>query len=350
MKYLKNLVAFDTQSSKSNLALIGFCQKVFKKNGYEVRVWGKGEKANLFAYKPAYGKRIVLAAHSDTVPPAVGWKSDPYTLIQKNDSLTGLGVSDMKTFIAIMLELSSTKPAQNLAFLLTYNEESDFEGASLVRRKIIGKSDTLIIGEPTEGKVYCESKGLAVYDLCFIGKGGHGSEPGKGVSSIMAAAQFICDLQKEFNSFKEDYGCNDFANPEPTLNIGLISGGEAKNIIPVKTNLSFELRTTMQDCELDFDKILNELMQKSPCKTRLKKSLSLPPFISSPGIKKIFGKRLIAKGPSYCTEANILSLLCPSTIICGPGNIEQAHKAEESITLQEIAQYREVLTRIINML
>lgn len=350
LDYLEQLVSIDTQSSLSNLALINYCQKIFETNGYEVRIWGNNGKANLFAYQPGYGQKIVLAAHSDTVPPASGWKGNPYQLRICGDTATGLGVSDMKTFIAIMLCFAASNMQKNLAFLLTYNEESDFEGAYSVTRKIVGKSDILIIGEPTENKVYCDAKGLLVYELTFIGKGGHGSEPDKGVSSIAAASKFICALEQLFPKIARQYQNDLFANPFSTINVGLISGGEAKNIIPEKTKVDFEVRTTAAQFEQEFDKLLDGISKKSPCKVQLKKSLVLPLFSASAKIRQKINQSLLAKGPSYCTEANILSKICPSTIIFGPGSIDQAHKADESISLVGAMNYQKSLTELINLL
>lgn len=350
LEILQKLIEFNTESSESNLPLIRYCQIIFKKAGYLTMIWGKGERANLFAYKPTYGGRVILSAHTDTVPPGNGWKSDPYKLIKQGDMLSGLGISDMKTFIAIMLELSTISDTSNLAFLLTYNEETDFEGALQVTRKVMGKSDYLIIGEPTENKIITNSKGLVVYDLKLTGIGGHGSEPDKGVSSILAAATFITRLEAEFTQLAVQFQDKSFKNPAPTLNIGLIKGGEAPNIIPEVTNISFEVRTTSKELEKGFEVLLNKLLGSLNCKFVLLKKLSLTPFIASDKIKNKLSEFKSDKGPSYCTEANILSQLCPNTIIFGPGSIDQAHKPDESISINEVIKYNELLTEVISVL
>lgn len=347
---LQNLIAFDTESSQSNLPLIGYCQTIFKQAGYLTMVWGKKDKANLFVYKPAYGGRVILSAHTDTVPKGDSWNSDPYKLIKQGDMLSGLGVSDMKTFIAIMLELATKSDKSNLAFLLTYNEETDFEGALQVTRKVMGKSDCLIIGEPTENLIITKSKGLVVHDLKLTGLGGHGSEPKRGISSILIASTFITQLSKEFNRIAVRFQDKSFKNPVPDLNIGLIKGGEAQNIIPVKTEIGFEIRTTSERFEKEFDILLDKLLDRSNCQYELQKTLSLSPFIGSDKIKNKISNFKNDKGSSYCTEANILSCLCPNTIIFGPGSIGQAHKPDESISVKEVTEYENILTEVLSVL
>ncbi|MFA7244299.1 MAG: M20/M25/M40 family metallo-hydrolase [Patescibacteria group bacterium] len=352
LEILKKLVEFDTRSENTNLPLIYYCQKKFEEYGFETRIWGKDNKANLFAFKPAYGSRIVLSAHTDTVPPGEGWNSDPFKLEQNEDSIIGLGIADMKIFIAIMLKLAQANLAKNLAFLLTYNEETDFEGAKLIDRKIIGKSDYLIIGEPTGGKIITNSKGLVAYELELTGKGGHGSEPENGVSSILDSSKFILELSKGFKEIQEKNKDDSFVNPLPTLNFGTISGGEAINSIPVGTNLSFEIRTTNAAVEKIFNELIKKTSKSLKSSVSFTKKISLNPFVSSGKVVKIIKKSglPVEKGPSYATEANILADICPNAVIFGPGEIKYAHKENEKISFKGIVKYKKDLTYLISVL
>ncbi len=347
---LQKLVSFNTQSNNSNLPLIDFCQKIFESSGYTIYKWGKGNKANLFAYKAIYGRKIILSAHSDTVPPVIGWQSDPFVLTQSKKSLTGLGVTDMKTFIAIMLEIAKNPDKQNLAFLLTFNEETDFAGAKLVDNKIIRKNDVIIIGEPTDNKFVLAAKGLSAYTVNFQGVAAHGSEPENGMSAIVDAAYFISILANNFNKIMEKYGDTSYQNQFPTLNFGTVCGGSAINIVAESAKIELEIRTTHDQTKKAFNSLMDNAIKSLKSKIAIKNNISVSPYISSLEVEYLSKIAPCQKGASYCTEANIYNKLCNNIIIFGPGQCEQAHKPNEFIEIKSVDEYLKYLTSLINML
>lgn len=349
---LEKLISFNTVSNQSNLELINFAKNYFLGLGYKTTVIGEGSHVNIFAYKDC-DKRIILSAHSDTVPPSDNWTKDPLSLTEDDGKYFGLGTVDMKSFIAIMFDLAKKyQHKNNLAFLLTFNEEVDFAGAELINEKIITPSDIVIIGEPTNCKAIFQTKGIASYKITFKGIGGHGSEPEKGISAIEQAAKFILIFKEKFMDISKTFSDDSFYNPLSSLNFGIINGGEALNKIAENTEVSFAIRTTKKSLVTDIDKLLYEIQKKSNIEIDIIKTLGCDIFKGSPRIKKLISDNMIPSQPgvSYATEATVYNKLTKNVVIFGPGDIKMAHKADEFIEIKQIEKYESMIHKFIENL
>ena len=345
-KILEKLVSFNTISDQSNLDLIEYVKKRLGRSGYNFIVQKFGNKANLFVFKNTTNPRIIFSSHTDTVPNSIEWRSNPFILTQKSNRYFGLGVSDMKTQVAISIGLlEKFKKLDNLAILLTFNEETDFAGAKKIDSGIIGKNDTIIIGEPTSGRAIFETKGLASFKIIFNCPGGHGSEPKNKMSAIIQCVDFIGKLSRKFDNFANHSRNNFFENPLPTINFGKIAGGDAPNKIAQKCELIFEVRYC-NDGQLDkIDSIIKTCIKS--LKTKLEILEIARPFKSSDFIKSKFSKTPCARGVSFATEASIFQDLCKNIIILGPGDLSQAHKPNESIDVKGITNYQWNIEEVI---
>jgi acetylornithine deacetylase len=349
---LSKLIGFNTVSSNSNLELIAFAKEKFSGLDYKIRVLKKGDKANLFAFKQS-SKRIILSAHTDTVPLSGQWPTNPLTLVKKGGKYTGLGVCDMKIFIAIMFDLAEKFSKQNnLAFLLTFDEESNLAGSKLVDSTLIKKDDIIIIGEPTDSDIILNTKGAIACRGKFIGKSGHGSDPNRGISAIEDVAKFIELFKKDFLVVSKKYDNPLFKIPKTTLNYGIISGGQAVNKIADEAELVFETRINSLNQLSDLKKIANTVSKQLRGKFQLAIELILEPFYASEKLRQLLEKTgsKIAPGVSFATEATIFHKLTDKIIIFGPGNIKQAHQTDEYILIKSVKNYEKRLSRLLNIL
>lgn len=346
---LKKLISFNTSADQSNLPLIYYVQKMLEKAGYNVNIFGPKENKNLFAYKKTLDSRIILATHSDTVLASDNWKSDPFRLSRIQEKFYGLGVCDVKGILAANLSLALASKQDNLAILISFNEETDFAGATLIDSKIIKSNDIVIVGEPTSNEAIFDAKGATAYKINFIGKSAHGSNPEKGNSAILALSKFVTGLITQFERMFSDKFSLKFENGNQTFNLGQISGGDAINKVAEKAKLTIEFRFTEKSYLKKFDELLNRLKGESKVKISIDKFIMIEPFSASEKIKQELSQIYLecALGVSYCCEANFYNKLTDNCFIFGPGSINQAHRKDECIKIQEINQYQNKLKRVI---
>jgi len=348
---LKKLVSFDTESRKSNLELIEFAKKKFGEQGYDVEILKFGNKANLFAKKGSEKSRIILAAHTDTVPASSDWETSPLKLAISEKYYRGLGVCDMKGFISIMFEVAKKiENKENVAFLLTFDEETDFSGAKKITKKMIRPTDTVIIGEPTNNRIIFDSKGVGAYKVLFKGIGAHGSNPGKGRSAIIDCAKFIYELTIQFKKLSKKFKNIDFENPNPTLNFGKISGGDAINKVADECILKLETRMMDSKYLKKFEKLMVSIAKDVGAKIEVEKTLTLNPFSASGSIRKKVVGIEASKGVSYACEASFYNQFSKNCVVFGPGKIEDAHAPDESIGIEEIDKYTKKVYNLISQI
>lgn len=348
-KILKQLISFDTSVDQSNLPLVEYVKKLLQDAGYLTETFGPKDKKNLFAFRMSENPRIILATHSDTVVASNNWQTDPLKLSKKQDKLYGLGVSDVKGILAANLDLALKSDQNNLALLISFNEETDFAGANLIGNEIIKSKDVVIVGEPTSNKAIFDAKGAAAYRISFIGKSAHGSQPERGNSAIMALSKFVNELADNFEEMFVTDGSTMFKNSNQTLNFGVISGGDAINKVAEKAELTLELRFADEKYLKKFDKLLNKLKRASKVRISIDNIMTIYPFSSSKKVREKLNKISVrsALGVSYCCEANVYAKLTDNIFIFGPGSINQAHKVNEFIKISEIQKYQKSLKKII---
>lgn len=373
---LQTLIGFDTTSFKSNLNLIKFIKNYLNK--YEIKselVYDDTKnKANLFAtIGPNSTGGIVLSGHTDVVP--VGnqkWDTDPFQLIEKDQKLYGRGASDMKSFIALVLsrvpKIIEKKLSKPIHLAFSYDEEIGCVGVhgllDLIEKKSI-KPEFCIVGEPTSMEVVIGHKGKHAYSVKVDGLSCHSGQAPFGVNAINYASKLIAYID-ELNKEKSINGPfdQDYEVPYTTLHTGLINGGTILNIVPNLCEFEFEIRNLATDDPLKLvnkikdytnQKLIND-MHKVSSKTGIhfNEKVNYPALDISADIepvKKI--KELLNnqkhKKVVYGTEGGLFkNRFDIPTIVCGPGSIDQAHKPNEYISIEQIKKCSNFLDNLIS--
>ncbi len=383
LDWLTRLIGFDTVSRHSNLALIEDVQAYCEQLGLAVDLTFNEakNKANLFVTVPA-GKNadqvnngLVLSGHTDVVPiDGQDWTSEPFTATIRGDKLYGRGACDMKGFIACALTLlpqavqlsNSGKLRRPLHLALSFDEEVGCLGAPLILADLKARGitpDYCIVGEPTNMAMVVAHKGIAVYRCRVHGKSAHSSLTMQGVNAISYASRLIgyVDTLAEEISGRDD---NDalFDVPYSTLSVGTIRGGTATNIVPNLCEFTFDYRNlphmTQDDILVPIQAKVAELsaqMQARAPETgiELVQEESVPAMTDNDSAEL---QALIAAltgdderhKVAYATEGGQFTNAGIPTIICGPGSIEQAHKADEYVALSEIERCDEFLQKLLD--
>jgi acetylornithine deacetylase len=372
IRILKNLVSFQTESGKSNLELINYCELELRKSGASSFKTFNNSKtqANLFSTIKGENSNdmgIVLSGHTDVVPAVHSeWTSDPYLVRVKDDKVYGRGTCDMKGFIACTLAIAplfaSSKLKKPIHFSYTFDEETGCLGAPLVLADLKKKKlnfSTCIIGEPTNMKVITAHKGYNEYKTHFTGLSGHASNPKNGVSAIEYAIEYsnkLIELKNELKNKKIEN--NLFSPPYSTLQIGKISGGIGANVIADKCSLEWEVRPVKKsDGDFitrsidDFSKnvLLPKIKNNNPNGNIKKEIIGEVVGFNEKRVSEAVNLVCNLTGDnskdtmSFGTEAGLFQNSGISTVICGPGSIEQAHTVDEYIAYDQIKKCLKML-------
>jgi len=365
LKILSDLIAFKTVSGEDNNSLINYCDEILKKLGATSFKTFDDEKkrVNLFATikskKPNGKKSVILSGHTDVVPVSKSWSTDPFKATIKGDKLFGRGSCDMKGFIACTLAYAPIYAKENLNrdihFSFTFDEETACQGAPLLIKELKnrGINDGIcIVGEPTNMKIIEAHKGCYEYTTYFEGLAGHGSAPEKGVNAVEYATRYISKLMDLREILKSKVPKNSvFDPPYTTIGIGGISGGIARNVIADKCRVDWEMRPVIKEDGEFVHNELNEFVNKELLPEM--KKIFPKSSIKKEIIGEIIGFNKVSKSEacefisnltgdnsrevvSFGTEAGLFQEIGISTVVCGPGSIEQAHKVDEFITLDQI--------------
>ncbi len=362
---LADLIAFPSVSSDSNLDLMAYVATLLEDVGARVDLSPSpcGTKANLFAtIGPDVGGGILLSGHSDVVPVTdQDWSSDPFQMVERDGKLFGRGACDMKGFLAAMLAMAPVLAPQvrdrPLHFAITYDEEVGCLGAQhLVKRlhKQGVSPGVAIIGEPTLMRMIEGHKGCHEYTTRFTGLPGHSSQPDKGVNAVEYAARYMNHLLhiKEQLRGMAPAGSK-FDPPWPTLNIGEISGGVAHNVIAPTAEVAWEMRpvhpadvefvlnSLSQFCAQELLPAMQEVFPDATIETEvIGEAAALVPTADNAArelVASLTGQNS-ASLVSFGTEAGIFQALGTHAVVCGPGSIAQAHKADEFLEVDQLAQ------------
>ena len=377
IKILSDLISFRTVSGENNEKLIDYCENILKALGASsFRTFDDEKKRfNLFSTlkaKKVNGKKpIILSGHTDVVPVSKSWSTDPFKATIKEDKLYGRGSCDMKGFIACSLAyapiFSKANLDRDIHFSFTFDEETACQGAPLLieelkKRNI--KNGICIVGEPTKMKIIDAHKGCYEYTTHFQGLAGHGSAPDKGVNAVEYAVKFVNKLLELRETLKSKAPKDSiFDPPYTTLQIGGMEGGIARNVIADKCKVDWELRPVVKEDGIfvnkEIDKFVNEKllpdMKKIYPSSSIKKEI-IGEIIGFYRNEKSDACELISNITgdnsrsvvSFGTEAGLFQEIGISTVVCGPGSIEQAHKVDEFIELSQIKKCLELLEGIKN--
>jgi len=365
VKILTDLISFRTISGEDNSALINYCDNLLQKIGAtSFKTFDEEKKrVNLFATikaKKTNGvKPIILSGHTDTVPVSKSWSSDPFKATIKNNKLFGRGACDMKGFIACTLAFApvyaNTNLNRDIHFSFTFDEETACIGAPILIKELKKRNiqdGICIIGEPTKMKIIDAHKGCYEYTTYFEGLAGHSSAPHKGVSAVEFAARYANKLIELREELKKRVSKNSiFDPPFSTLQVGGIFGGIAHNVIADKCHINWETRPVVKEdgtfLNQEIDRYANEIllpeMKKVFSKSSIRKEI-IGEVTGFDRVKKSEACELVAsltgdnsrEVVSFGTEAGLFQEIGISTVVCGPGSIEQAHKVDEFIELSEL--------------
>lgn len=370
----EKLIAFDTTSRNSNLELIAFVEDYLEGHGIaSTRVANEDNtKSNLFATigpKDRAGG-IVLSGHTDVVPvDGQDWSSDPFSVVERDGFLFGRGTSDMKSFIACALaavpDFIAADPQVPVHFALSYDEEVGCLGVrpmidTLIRA--LPRPQVVIVGEPSNMKVVNAHKGIRSYTTTVTGLEFHSSQTQQGVSAILYAAELISELARLADEMRARGDASGrFTPPYTTINVGLINGGTALNIIPRSCTFTWEYRSLPDADETEilnrFNRYAEDVVLPRMRAVFAGASVTTVVRAESPGLAARdgdAGETLVmklarcnqAEAVSYNTEAGLFQMADIPTVICGPGSIDQAHKPDEFIALSQIDECDRFMARL----
>jgi acetylornithine deacetylase len=355
------LVGFDTTSSKSNLALIDFVEDQLKGHGIaSTRIPSPdSSKADLFAtIGPAGEGGIGLSGHSDCVPvEGQRWTSDPFTLALRDGKLYGRGSCDMKGFIACVLAsvplFKSREPKEPIHIIISYDEEVGCTGVRPLIARLghdLPRPRAVIVGEPTSMRVIDTHKRIDVYRTRVTGREAHSSVPELGVNAIAAAAALIGELDRLGADIAAKQNDPRFEPPYSTVVVGTIKGGTAHNIVPKTCEFQWQVRSLPSAAPAEVPRDLTAFAKTTLLRMRqvtkeagieTETEGSVPAFVAAPGSAAV-ALALELTGAehthavSYTTEAGLFEQAgCPA-VICGPGNIAQAHAADEYVSVDQL--------------
>jgi len=375
MDMIRRLVAFDTTSRNSNLELIHFVSDYLGELGVESRLVHDetGAKANLYAtLGPRDRPGIALSGHTDVVPvDGQDWSSDPWTITERQGKLYGRGTCDMKGFVGVVLAFAPEFLRRGLEtpihLALSHDEEVGCIGVrSLIEvlRHMPVKPKACIVGEPTDMKVMVAHKGKLSARCEVRGFECHSSLAPTGVNAIEYAAEVISRLRAMARR-KAEEGPFDPAYdvPHTTVHTGIVQGGTALNIVPKDCHFDFEFRHIAEDDPRAlFDEVRSfaeETLLPEMRKNFAGAGFSWRELSRIPGLatrddaeivelaKALSGSNATGK-VAFATEAGLFHEIDIPTIICGPGSIDQAHKPDEFVSLDQIAQCEAFMHRLMD--
>ncbi|MCT6589836.1 acetylornithine deacetylase [Pantoea dispersa] len=370
---LEHLVAFDTTSRESNLALIDFCWRYLSGLGVTCELMHNAErsKANLYArLGPAGSGGVMLSGHSDVVPvDGQTWTVPPFALTERDGKLYGRGTADMKGFLACMLaavpHFLAQPLRQPLHLAISYDEEVGCLGVRSLVKALAQRSDRpaiCLIGEPTELRPVLGHKGKLAMRCEVQGAACHSAYAPQGVNAIEYAAKLI----QRLTVIGERLAAPDrqdarFDPPFTTVQTGVIHGGCALNIVPDACSFDFEVRTLPQE---DAQQVAEELvayaqqtLEPQMRAVQPASAIRFSPLSAYPGLDTAAhsaAAQLIARlsgsdsfgTVAFGTEGGLFAAAGIPCVVCGPGSMEQGHKPDEFITLAQLDACDSLLRRL----
>jgi succinyl-diaminopimelate desuccinylase len=350
-------------------------QSVLHKSGVETEIRQLApNRSNLVARIRGTGGNgsLIFSGHMDTVPPGdIAWEFDPYGAAEKDGRIYGRGASDMKSGLAAMaiavMEIARSRVALqgDLILAATAGEEVDCCGArAMVEEGLLQDAAAMVIGEPSNGRIFIAHKGALWLEITAYGKTAHGSMPEQGVNAIEHMNRFINTLRDQFR-FR--YEADDLLG-EPSLNLSVISGGVKTNVVPDMCRLQIDIRTVPgqnhQEIVEELRRLSAELEEQTHARFEVTVLNDKPPVRTSAShgvvslalatAEELFGQTYEPAGVRYFTDA---SVFVPGSggrlpvIIYGPGDETLAHQPNEYVEihkyLDSIRFYKELAIRFL---
>src|SRR5450631_170973 len=374
---IERLIAFRTVSRDSNMDLIEWVRDYLHAHGAKTRLThdATGKKANLFATlgdSPKPG--LILSGHTDVVPvDGQNWDTDPFLVTERNGKLFARGSADMKGFIGIILAqapqfvaaLNNNRLDAPLHYALSYDEEVGCLGVRGLIRDLQEngiRPAGCVVGEPTSMQPIIAHKGTHRFRCAVHGREAHSSYVTHGVNAIEYAARLVVYIRQIADRLAQieqrDYG---FTVPYSTLSTGLIRGGIAANVVPKDCEFHFDMRTLPQASP---DALYQEIRRYAEALTAQMRAIDPESGIDlvwasqTAGLAasetdaivqwamRLSGNATVGK-VSYGTEAGLFQKMGVPSVICGPGDIAEAHRPNEFVAIDQLAQCERFIERIL---
>jgi acetylornithine deacetylase len=369
---LSRLVHFDTTSHKSNLALIAFVEDYLAQHGVESHLVPSADaaKASLYAsIGPTGVPGVALSGHTDVVPvEGQTWSSDPFVLTERDHRLYGRGSADMKGFLACVLaavpDFLKRKLAVPISIAFSYDEEVGCIGvrpliAEIGRRFVTPRM--VIVGEPTSMSVVDAHKGPVRWHVEIKGRAAHSSMAPLGVNAISIAGKLLQELARIERELKTSPRAERFDPPYATLQVTRIDGGTATNIVPVYCRFDFDVRA-LPGVDVDaIDRRIRAYADRE-CVPEMRRvapesgidisvANQVPPFAGGTNSEAVALALRLADhnethAVSYATEAGLFQEAGSPSVVIGPGDIAQAHAADEFIAKDQLDRCMDFLDRL----
>ncbi|TNF66418.1 MAG: acetylornithine deacetylase [Gammaproteobacteria bacterium] len=371
---LEKLVSFPTVSNRPTDAIVAYLADFLESIGFRIEYHydvNDPTKTNLLAsIGPRDTQGLLLSGHMDVVPTdGQNWHSDPFKLIEKEDRFFGRGSVDMKGFIATVISVLKSMKLVNiqkeLVLLFTYDEEIGCLGSQAFVKKFNQTMQNkrilpthCIIGEPTNQQMIIQHSGICLFDVILKGKAAHSSQPSWGINAINDANKIMNELEDIAENFKniqpDEILKQSLVDPYTSINIATIEGGLAYNIVPEDCKIGISVRpipgASIQSIK---ETIFTRLYA-----LKLQSKLEIIEGITSCGLKtsndascvnwlKSYVTDKDPKAVAYCTDGGNLAQLNIEPVIFGPGSIEQAHKPDEYIEINQLVSYSDKLLQMI---
>jgi acetylornithine deacetylase len=369
---LARLVHFDTTSHKSNLALVAFVEDYLAQHGLASHLVPDADasKASLYAsIGPVGVPGVALSGHTDVVPvEGQTWSSDPFVLTERNGRLYGRGSADMKGFLACVLaavpDFVRRKLAVPIHLVFSYDEEIGCLGvrpliAEIARRFV--KPRMVIVGEPTSMSVVDAHKGPVRWHVEIKGRAAHSSMAPLGVNAISVAGKLLQELARIEGELKVAPRVERFDPPYATLQVTRIDGGTATNIVPIYCRFDFDVRALpgvdvaaidRRICAFAERECIPEMRRVAPeSGISIAVANQVPPFAAGATSEAVALALHLAghnetHAVSYATEAGLFQEAGSPSVVIGPGDIAQAHAADEFIAKDQLESCMAFLDRL----
>ncbi|MGH8580387.1 MAG: acetylornithine deacetylase [Gammaproteobacteria bacterium] len=351
---------------QSNRAVVDLLAAWFSELGFTVELLPVSpypEKVNLIARWPGSSSLggLVLSGHTDTVPYDKGdWSDDPFMLRDREGRWYGLGTADMKCFFALVLDamrdIDKASLKRPLTVLATADEESSMNGARTLIDAGVEFGEYALIGEPTSLIPIYKHKGVMMEAIRVQGRSGHASDPALGNSALEGMHRVMSELLAWREELGGRFRDQSFAVAAPTVNFGVIRGGDNPNRICANCELQLDLRLLpgMEPAAIRGE--IHEIISRGIAARGLKVELSslfesIPPFQGKPSSEIVaLTAQLSGHAPgtvAFATEAPFLCALGMQTVVCGPGDIDQAHQADEYVRKDRVLTMRAIVRNFV---
>ena len=373
LRLLSDLIAFPSISSRSNLDIISYVESFLANLGIPSRRIpdATGEKASLLAsLGPPDRPGVILSAHSDVVPvEGQDWSSPPFTATVRDGRVVGRGATDMKGFLAVVLAHASrlrdaaTAAPVHLAF--SYDEEVGCRGApdlAAAAAALPARPALCIVGEPTGLRVIRAHKGKVARRITVTGRGGHSALPHRAANAVTTAARLAAALADLAEELETSADCRlPFDPPWTTVHVGSLHGGGALNLVPDRAVLEFEIRMVpgadadalLARIDARLAELRDDLRRRAPETDIRVEDMLAYPALDTPAahpalaaVARLAGDATPPGTVSFGTEGGIYAAAGIPTVVCGPGDISRAHKADEWIGLDELAAASRMMDRL----